>query len=214
MGKPRAAKPVKLFAGLLSGDADLLRRARQLLIKRWGPSDLESDVWPFTQTDYYEAEMGPGLQRLFVSFERLIPPDELACIKLETNAVERQMHEDCVAVEVARPVNIDPGYLDLNKLVLATTKDAGHRVYVGHGIYAEVTLRYYYGGWQTERWTYPDYTTPEYHKFFVQVRERYRRQVREVMGAGPQRDGNGQMGNGSTAPDAPPEAGPSLADPP
>lgn len=180
MARPRAAKPVKLFAGLLSGDPDLLRRARQLLTRRFGPVDLESDLWPFDQTDYYEAEMGPDLQRCFLSFETLIAPDHLAEIKLGTNAVEQEIAEACLLPDIPRPVNIDPGYIELTKLVLATTKDRGHRIYLGHRIYAEVTLQYTAGAWQPLPWTYPDYTRPEYHAFFVKVRERLRAGRREL----------------------------------
>jgi len=180
MARPRAARPVKLFAGLLSGDVDLLRRARQLLTRRLGPVDLESDVWPFDQTDYYAAEMGPDLKRWFVSFATLVPPDGLAEIKLETNAVEERIAGDCLLPDISRPVNIDPGYLDLTKLVLATTKDRGHRIYLGQGIYAEVTLQYAEGRWQTHPWTYPDYAQAACHAFFVQVRERFRAQRRAL----------------------------------
>ena len=176
MARPRAAQPVKLFAGLLSGDPDLLRRARQLLVRRFGPVDLESDLWRFDQTDYYEAEMGPNLQRRFLSFEQPVFPDHLAEIKHETNAVEQEIADDCLSPEIPRPVNIDPGYVDLTKLVLATTKDRGHRIYLGHGIYAEVTLQYSAGTWQVQPWTYPDYQRPEYHAFFVRVRDRWREQ--------------------------------------
>ena len=80
------------------------------------------------------------------------------------------------AARHSRPVNIDPGYVDLSKLVLATTKDAGHRIYLGHGMYAEVTLRHVHGGWETLPWTYPDYTKAEYHDFFTQVRRLLREQ--------------------------------------
>ncbi|MCK4343530.1 MAG: DUF4416 family protein [Phycisphaerae bacterium] len=176
MARPRSTKPVKLFAGLLGGDPDLLRRTRQLLGRRFGPIDLESELWPFDQTDYYEPEMGPHLQRWFLSFENPIPPDRLAEIKHETNALEAEIAEDCLLPDIPRPVNIDPGYLDLNKLVLGTTKDSSHRICLGSGIYAEVTLRYRHGSWQTLPWTYPDYTRPEYHAFFNQVRERLREQ--------------------------------------
>jgi hypothetical protein len=176
MARPRPALPVKLFMGLLSGDPDLLRRARQLLSRRWGAIDLESDVWTFDQTDYYCAEMGPNLQRWFLGFEQLVAPDHLAEIKLETNALEQQLADDCLLPEIARPVNIDPGYVDLTKLVLATTKDRGHRIYLGRGIYAEVTLQYTRSAWQTLPWTYPDYTRPDYHAFFTRLRERYREQ--------------------------------------
>jgi len=176
MAEPRAPQPVKLFAGLLAGDPDLLRRARQLLARRFGPVDAESDVWPFDQTDYYEVEMGPHLQRWFISFEPLIGADQLVSIKHETNALEQEIAAQCLESEIRRPVNIDPGYVDLTKLVLATTKDRGHRLYLSHGIYAEVTLQYVGGAWQTQPWTYPDYARPEVHAFFVRLRERLRAQ--------------------------------------
>ncbi len=185
MAVPRAAWPVKLLVGLLSGDPDLLRRARQLLTKRFGPVDLESDLWPFDQTEYYAAEMGPGLQRWFLSFERLVQPDRLAEIKLETNALEGQIASDCLLADIPRPVNADPGYLDLTKLVLATTKDRGHRIYIGDGIYGEVTLQYSEGCWQTWPWTYPDYTRAEYHAFFTRVRQRLLDQRRAAVGRPP-----------------------------
>jgi len=176
MSIPRTAQPVKLFAGLLSGDLDLLRRARQLLARRFGPVDLESDIWPFDHTDYYAAEMGPGLQRCFYAFRPLVNPDRLVEIKHETNALELEIAEQCLLSDIPRPVNIDPGYLDLTKLVLATTKDRGHRIYLGHGIYAEVTLQYARNAWQTFPWTYPDYAQPDYHAFFLKLRELYRQQ--------------------------------------
>ncbi|MEW6249798.1 MAG: DUF4416 family protein [Planctomycetota bacterium] len=197
MGRPRTAHPVKLFAGLIGGDPDLLRRARQLLTQRFGPADLDSELWPFDQTDYYEAEMGPGLQRWFVSFERLVQPDRLAEIKRESNELEQQIASAAALPEeipllgvdtaappapaaVSRPVNIDPGYLDLSKLVLASTKDSAHRIYLNNGIYAEVTLQYAHGAWQALPWTYPDFRRPEYHVFFSRLRERFRQQQHEA----------------------------------
>lgn len=180
MAKPRAARAVKLLVGLLSGDPDLLRRARQLLVKRFGPVDCESELWPFDQTDYYQDEMGPGLQRWFLGFAELIPPDGLAEIKRETNAIEEVIAEDCAQPDIPRPVNIDPGYVDLTKLVLATTKDRGHRIYLGHGIYAEVTLQYDQGAWQVLPWTYPDYRRAEYQAFFSRLREQLRQHRRDV----------------------------------
>ncbi len=180
MARPRAPKPVKLLVGLLSGDPDLLRRARQLLVRRYGPVDLESDLWPFDQTDYYEPKMGPGLQRVFLSLERPIPPAHLAQVKLETNGMEREIGDQCLLPDIPRPVNIDPGYIELSKLVLATTKDASHRVYLGEGIFAEVTLRYSHGGWQSHEWTYPDYGLAPAQAFFSTVRARLLAQRRDT----------------------------------
>ncbi len=180
MARPRAAQPVKLLVGLLSGDPDLLRRARQLLVKRFGPTDVESPLWPFDETDYYTPEMGPGLRRQFLSFEQLLSPDRLTEIKHETNALEQQIAEEVLLADIPRPVNIDPGYIDLARLVLATTKDRAHRIYLGHGIYAEVTLLYAAGGWQAQPWTYPDYRRPEAQAVFAQMRARLRAQRRAL----------------------------------
>ena len=147
---------------------------------RW---DGESELWPFDQTDYYEAEMGSELQRCFLTFEQLVSPADLSAIKHATNAMEQRLAAERRSAEVERPVNIDPGYVDLSKLVLATTKDAGHRLYIGQEIYGEVTLQYQNGSWQTRPWTYPDFTRAVYHEFFARVRRCYRLQRRAVLAA-------------------------------
>lgn len=180
MGRIRAVPPVKLFCGLLSGDDDLLRRARQLLEHQFGPADLVSDVWDFTQTDYYREEMGPRLRRVFVAFDRLRHPTELAEAKIESNVIEQRIADDVMAPDIARPVNIDPGYLDPGKLVLATTKDRAHRICIGRGIFAEVTLQFVADQWRSAEWTYPDYQTPHYHAWFTTLRERLRAQRRAL----------------------------------
>ena len=122
--------------------------------------------------------MGPDLLRQFVSFEPLIDPGRLAEIKRETNELERRIADDAAALEIERPVNIDPGYVTPDKLVLATTKDRAHRIYLSSGIYAEVTLVYARGAWQPLEWTYPDYRKPEYHAYFEQLRRRMLEQRR------------------------------------
>jgi len=80
---------------------------------------------------------------------------------------------------VTRPLNLDPGYLTEAKLVLASTKDHAHRIYLGRGIYAEVTLHYQNGRWQSHDWTYPDFQRPDYHLFFSQCRDFFRRRGTE-----------------------------------
>lgn len=161
-----------LFCGMLGSDPDLLRRARQLICRQFGPADTESERWPFDQTDYYTEEMGPHLQRCFVSFSRLIRPEALPEVKRFTNRTESQIADQAALPDIARPVNLDPGYLDLGKLVLATTKDRSHRIYLGQGIYAEVTLHFVGGAWQVWPWTYPDFHRPEYHAYFMTLRQR------------------------------------------
>lgn len=174
MGVARSPRPVNLLCGLISNDPDLMTRAVRLLAEHFGPTDEASELWPFDDTDYYALEMGEDLQRQFVSFEGVVDPAELPAIKLLTNQTERRLADDCGLPPDRRPVNLDPGYLTLSKLVLATTKDFGHRVYLRDGIYAESTLHYEHGRWTPWPWTYPDYAGPKYHEFLSRIRERLR----------------------------------------
>jgi hypothetical protein len=116
--------------------------------------------------------MGPNLLREFLSFRDLIPPDRIAAIKRETNGIEQEL-ASALKAPAPRPVNLDPGYLSASKVVLATTKDYAHRLYLADGIYAEVTLNYCDGRWQPRPWTYPDYRTDAYAGFFAQMRKLY-----------------------------------------
>lgn len=171
MGTITEPGPVKLFVGMLASRPQWFDEAEGLLVKRYGPVDVTSKVMPFAYTDYYREEMGAEVKRKFVSFERLIRPDDIIDIKHATNAIEEDFARAAKGGP-GRPVNLDPGYLELSKVVLATTKDYSHRIYLGRGIYAEVTLRYQHGRYEPWEWTYPDYRTPEYGRFFLEVRER------------------------------------------
>jgi hypothetical protein len=172
MSEAKSSEPVKLFCGLLAGKVQWLGRARELLEAEFGPVDLASEVWPFDFTDYYEREMGRDLKRQFLSFVRTMPPEDLAGIKLLTNELEKRLSRE-FSDGPERPVNIDPGYLNGKKVILATTKNYSHRIYLRDGIYAEVTL--HWGGKEYEPWpwTYPDYRSEAYRKFFARVRERF-----------------------------------------
>lgn len=162
---------MKLFCGLIGADEDLLRRARQRLTKQFGPVDLESEILPFEFTDYYREEMGAELKRWFVAFEPLVSPEALYAAKHEANALERAIADEVAALdEPPRPVNLDPGYVHPHKLVLASTKDASHRIAIGRDIYAEVTLRWAGGAWHTLPWTYADFASGTYFSYFDDVR--------------------------------------------
>ena len=139
---------------------------------------MESEVFPWNTTDYYREEMGENLLRKFVAFERLISPEELVRIKLETNSLELSL-SSASSPESPRRVNLDPGYLDATKLVLASTKNQAHRVYLSQGIYAEVTLLYHHGALHPFVYTYTDYRWPETHTFLRDVRTRYLKQLRK-----------------------------------
>ncbi len=152
----------------------LLDRARSELQLRCGVIDLQSAVFPFDYTTYYEEELGKGLLRQFASFDRLIDPGELRAIKRETIRLETEM-----SVGEKRTVNVDPGYVNLSTVVLATTKDASYRVYLGDGIYGQATLSYRAGAFAPFEWTYPDYREAESLRFFGEVRKRFKEQLRE-----------------------------------
>ncbi|MFW6071135.1 MAG: DUF4416 family protein [Candidatus Bipolaricaulota bacterium] len=172
MGKPSEPKPVQLFVGLLTGYPDYAPKVREELEERFGEVGRESSFIPFDYTDYYSGEMGEGLVKKFFVFHDLIQPDELPRIKLKTNGIELALAEE-VEAEVRRPVNIDPGYVGLSKIVLATTKNYSHRIYLERGIYAEVTLQYRDGEFRPQPWTYPDYRSEKYLEFFEEVRDLY-----------------------------------------
>ena len=175
MGTAREPQPVKLIASLLAGDPGLLAGVKEALSAAFGPIDFESELLPFDHTDYYAPEFGPGLQRQIVTFANLVDPGDLPAVKNKTNEIEQS-----IALDGSRRVNIDPGYVSLGKMVLATTKNHAHRLYLGEGIYGEGTLTYQQGRFRAWPWTYPDYASDRYCALFDGIRERYKAQLRAV----------------------------------
>lgn len=171
MGEIRPPEAAKLVVGILASDPALVSRVESEFVERFGRSDESTDLLPFRFTDYYAHEMGPNLVRKFLAFERLIDPAEIATIKRWTNAIESR-----ASGPAKRPINLDPGYVTLSKLVLASTKNYSHRIYLGDGIYAEITLAWSQGAFTPKDWTYPDYRTAEYLEFFNRVRRRLHEQ--------------------------------------
>ena len=136
----------------------------------WGTVALASPRFEFRETEYYTASMGPELTKCFWAFEPLRDPGELSEWKRQTISWEAEYAALGNHAE-ARPLNLDPGYITLAKVVLASTKDHAHRIYLGHGIFAEVTLYFKDRQWQPRDWTFPDYRRPDYHEFFLAARQ-------------------------------------------
>jgi len=143
-----------------------------------GAIDGRSEPVRWSLSTFYENEMGAGLLRRFVSFRRLVSPGDLADIKLETHKAEIK-YRSSVAEGGGRRINVDPGYLDPGKIVLASTKNAGHRIYLKSGIYGETTLLYYNGAFQACPQTYPDYLWAETLSFLTSLRARYLDQLKQ-----------------------------------
>ena len=177
MSRPRIPDPVKLFASVLAGEAVLLAETIRELAIRHGNPDYLSEVLSFEYTNYYTAEMGQSLLRRFVSFDRLIRPEELPAIKLETNLLEERFSEGG-----ARRVNIDPGYVAKQHFILATGKGFSHRPYIGRGIYADLTLVYRKETYRPLEWTYPDYRAERTIGMLNGLRKRYMLQLKQDHG--------------------------------
>ncbi|MCK5125806.1 MAG: DUF4416 family protein [candidate division Zixibacteria bacterium] len=167
MGKERDAEPVKLICGLLYRDSDTYESAINKLESMYGTIEFESEHTEFVHSTYYKKEMGEGLIRTFISFSEAVSPERLSSMKRATNKLEQSFLDE----NNGRKINIDPGYVSLANLVLASTKDFSHRIYLEHGIYAEITLLYENKRFTSLKWTYPDYQTDLTFDFLLRVRE-------------------------------------------
>jgi len=175
VGKAQTPKPVKLIMSILASDDVAVHRVKEILEERYGQIDFTSEILPFTATDYYTPEMGGGLFRRFVTFRALVPRESLVGVKRETNAIE-----ECFAVGGRRRVNIDPGYICAEHLILATTKGYTHRPYLGEGIYADLTLIYHKGEFRPLAWTYPDYASREIRELLGGIRKVFMKETRNI----------------------------------
>ena len=167
--------PVKLVSGFIFKERKPLNLAKSLLNKHFGAIDFVSPVFSFNYTGYYEEEFGRELKRLFVSFKGLIGPEELPKIKVFSNKIEKKLSKG-----KKRLINIDPGYIGLAKLILASTKDYSHRIYLGKGIFAETTLVFEGKSYKPRPWTYPDYASEEYISIFNKIRGIYAAQIKNI----------------------------------
>ncbi len=174
MGEIHEPNPVLLLIAVSSRHDAALAWAEARGVEQFGPLSLKSEAFDFTETDYYASTMGSGLKKKFLAFERLVDPAELAPVKCRTNEWEAE-YVGLGCHEEPRPLNLDPGYLTLAKLVLASTKDHAHRIYLDAGIYAELTLQFRKGNWHPCQWTYPDYRREDFQEFFSRCREALRR---------------------------------------
>ena len=168
MSRPKTPDAVRFVASVLAAESDIMAGALAALADRFGTFDFVSRCLPFVYTDYYREEMGEGLFRRFVSFEKPMPPEDLPAFKHITNEIESRFSKDG-----RRRVNIDPGYLSKSQLVLATGKPYAHRPYLRDGIYADVTLIYRDRSFRALEWTYPDYAGEQARRLFTMLRERY-----------------------------------------
>ncbi|MBS3733356.1 MAG: DUF4416 family protein [Phycisphaerae bacterium] len=170
MAHPKPPQPARLICGMIASETSLFDEVLTPLRNAFGAVDILSEVYPFDLTHYYAAQMGDPLWRQFVSFDEPVCPDVLADAKCCTNAIEAdvaQRHAD----GPDRPINLDVGLIAPSKLILASMKDFSHRIYLSHGVWAEVTLIYRNQHWQSLDWTFPDYASGRYDAFLTRARD-------------------------------------------
>ena len=165
MGKPSLPEEALLFIGALYRDHSYLCSARESISGRFGGILIETAPMSWGYSRYYEEELGRPLKRVFLFLRDRIDPGDLAGIKTSTNEIETNLSS-----EGKRNINLDPGYLTASKIVLASTKNYSHRIYIGQGIFAEVTLVYREGGYRPHLFTYPDYASDAYAEIFERAR--------------------------------------------
>jgi hypothetical protein len=166
MGGVKNPEPALLFISTLYSNEDAYNRSRKILEDNFGETLFVSPSLPWDYSSYYRDEIGWPLQRQFIFYKNLIDPGLLADIKLRTNEIEAS-----ISSEGKRGINLDPGYLTLSKVVLASTKNYAHRIYLGKGIYAEVTLIYIADAYKPHLFTYKDYQDKTHIDVFMKARE-------------------------------------------
>ncbi len=179
MGQLHKPLPVKLFIGMLSSDPEQFFKCADIFCREYGRIDFQSEIMPWEITDYYQEEMGSNIFRKFVFFRELIDPSGLPGIKLFTNSIEEKFS----LVSSSGPrriINLDPGYITESKVILASTKDYSHRIYIGQDIYAEVTLRYSSKerSFTSLEHTYFDFRSDIYKNLFTTARELLRQRLK------------------------------------
>ncbi|MBN1500439.1 MAG: DUF4416 family protein [Spirochaetes bacterium] len=172
MAEPLQPVKVKLFSGFIYSDIKVLNDCVNILRDAYGQADFISDEFSFAHTDYY-SEMGNSLLKRFISFEQLVKREDLPAVKLFTNSLENRFSENGIRI-----INIDPGYLTMSNVFLASCKDYYHRIYISDGVYMENELRFTQGRYIPFEWTYPDYQKEEYLNFFRITRNKYSDQLK------------------------------------
>ncbi len=174
MSLTKTPAPVMWFMGATFSDRDALEQCLEQVKQKYGPLDYISKAINFEYTGYYRKEMGSGLLRHFISLREFGDPGELIAFKLYTNQLEAQTMS-----ATGRRVNLDPGYLNMSHLILASCKPAPHRPYLGQGVYADLTLVYECGKFKAFPWTYPEYAEESLKSLMARLREDYKHKLKE-----------------------------------
>lgn len=162
--------PVQLFIGILYNQSEQLEVLKSQLLQLFGPIEMISPIYSFDVTDYYQEEMGKNLKRQFVSFRNLMPPESLPQIKMQTSILETEWSQ-----AGKRKINLDPGYLDFKRVILASFKEGTYKIYLGKKTWADLVLIYTKGMFQPSPWSFADFKSGNYSDYFLEVRQNYKK---------------------------------------
>lgn len=177
VGDQGSFPPAKLLIGVILGPSTPLREVLEGVTTALGPPEPFGRELPFDYTDYYHAEMGAPLRRVFLTLEGLWDPARLAEAKIATNRLEQGGAAEGAA-GTGRRFNLDPGLLSLHSLILASTKPHAHRIPLHSGIYGEVTLLFRDGAYRPLPWTYPDYASAAYQEILLEIRTNLKKELK------------------------------------
>ena len=166
---------VKLIIGVIYAEPLWFVKAKSAMKGHGWEVQHQSQVFPFDQTDYYSTEMGEGLKRCFLSIKGLQSLEFSADWKLKTLEIEQQFSN-----KGKRRINLDPGYLDLSRVVLLSGKEGSHKIYLRNGVWADLVLVKDKGGYRNLEWTFPDIRTGHYNDFFLQIRKEFKKDKSSV----------------------------------
>ncbi|HEY4716933.1 MAG TPA: DUF4416 family protein [bacterium] len=178
MSTPVRTEPQKLVLAATYRHKEFFIKAMELTERKYGEIDYVGGEFDFTFTEYYSDEMGEGLKKRMISLKNLIEPDKLVSVKKFSFEAEKNFIDE----HSRRRINIDPGLLSRNNLVLSTFKNSPHRIYLGEGVYAEIELIYRNGGFAPLQWTYPDYAAHHLMDTFSIIRLIYLNQLKKLDG--------------------------------
>jgi uncharacterized protein DUF4416 len=177
VGATHAHPPVKLLMAILTRDVQVMEEIERRLVKHYGPIEDRSEIFLFTFRAPFQREMGENLKKRILCFEQLLPIEKFPDVKKVTNDLEWEYREH-LEHRSRRMINLDPGYLTLSKVLLASTRNYSHHVYLKDGVYGELLLRFHRGTLRNLPWTHTDYRTHLAHSFFTKVRDRYDSQLK------------------------------------
>ncbi len=175
MSLRKAAPPAGLLFSVLFREERDFDRAARMIAERAGGVESVGGQFPFDRSDYYEREMGAPLYRRFLLADGPIPREELVQAKLGAWAIENALSRNG-----RRTVNIDPGLLTEENVVLATGKNYAHRIYLCDGVYADLSLVFENGEYRPLPWTYPDIASSVIRSFLGELRRVIRERSRRV----------------------------------